>query len=684
LYIEKSSHAPYAADAIKSLLQALPLLSDKTHTRCIDRMFFIFSCINIFVMTTYQQAYRESIDSPETFWAQQAEALPWYQFPSTILSQDDNGFYRWYKGGSLNTCYLALDHHIEQGRAEQVALIYDSPVTNTKRHYTYLELRDEVARVAGGLQRLGVEKGDRVIIYMPMIPEAVFAMLACARIGAIHSVVFGGFAARELAIRIDDAQPKVVLTASGGIEINRIIHYMPLVDDALAQAMHPIDRCVVFQRPGMEAVLDGSVYLDWNEWLADAPMADCVPVDATDPLYILYTSGTTGKPKGIVRDNGGHAVALRYSMQAIYDTQPGEVFWAASDVGWVVGHSYIVYGPLISGCTTLLYEGKPVKTPDPGAFWRVIAEHGVKTLFTAPTAIRAIKKEDPDGLLLQAYDLSRFRRLYLAGERCDAATYEWAKSLLGERDVIDNWWQTESGWPMIAQMPLYGMIPVKPGAAGRPVCGFDIQILDGHNRPMGPLQEGAVCIKLPLPPSCLPTLWNNDDRFRAGYLAPYPGYYFSGDGGYRDEEGYVYITGRMDDVINVAGHRLSTADMEEVVAQHPAVAECAVIGIQDSMKGQAPVGFVVLKEGIAISDEQIERELIQMVRDKVGAVASFKRATIVNRLPKTRSGKILRRVMRAIADGQEYSMPSTIEDPVVLSEIEDRMKEGKIGEAFDA
>lgn len=634
-------------------------------------------------MTTYEAAYRQSIAEPEVFWAEQAKQLTWFTFPSAILSTDENGFYRWYKGGKLNTSYLALDYHIEQGRGGQPALIYDSPVTSVQKTYTYAELRDEAARVAGGLRKLGVEKGDRVIIYMPMIPEAVFSMLACARIGAIHSVVFGGFAARELAIRIDDAQPKVLLTASGGIEINKHIPYKPLVDEALAQAEHRIERCVVYARPGIEAILQPDIDLDWAEWLADAEPAGYVPVDATDPLYILYTSGTTGKPKGIVRDNGGHAVALKYSMNHVYDTHVGEVFWAASDVGWVVGHSYIVYGPLINGCTTILYEGKPVKTPDPGAFWRVIADHKVKTLFTAPTAIRAIKKEDPDGHYADKYDLSHFHRLYLAGERCDAATYEWAKALLGDRDVIDNWWQTESGWPMLAQMPAYGMIPVKPGSAGRPVCGFDVQILDGANQPLGANQEGAVCIRLPLPPSCLPTLWNNDDRFRAGYLAPYPGYYFSGDGGYRDEEGYVFITGRMDDVINVAGHRLSTADMEEVVARHPAVAECAVIGIQDNLKGQVPVGFVVLKEGIALSDEQLEKDLIQMVRDQVGAVASFKRATIVHRLPKTRSGKILRRVMRAIADGQEYTMPSTIEDPVVLSEIEQRMKDEQIGEAFE-
>ncbi len=634
-------------------------------------------------MENYPTAYPKSIHQPEQFWAEQARAIAWFEFPTHILSQDENGFYRWFKGGKMNTAYLALDHHVEQGRGEQLALIYDSPVTGKQQKFSYQELLEEVARLAGALRQMGIEKGDRVVIYMPMIPEAVFAMLACARIGAIHSVVFGGFAPRELAIRIDDAQPKAILTASCGIEINRIIPYKPIVDEARQIAEHPIEHVLLYQRPELEAALNQPGDLDWKAYVAQAQPATYVPVEATDPLYILYTSGTTGKPKGIVRDNGGHAVALKYSMTHVYGTNPGEVYWAASDVGWVVGHSYIVYGPLIQGCTTILYEGKPVKTPDPGAFWRVIAEHGVKTLFTAPTAFRAIKKEDAAGAYLQKYDISHFQRLYLAGERCDAATYEWVKGLLGDdRDVIDNWWQTESGWPMIAQMPAYGMIPVKPGSAGRPVCGYDVQILSPDNRELPPNQEGAVCIRLPLPPSCLPTLWNNDARFRASYLAPYEGYYFSGDGGYRDEDGYIFITGRMDDVINVAGHRLSTSTMEEVVAQHPAVAECAVIGIEDKLKGQIPVGFVVLKEGFDLAPGELEAQLVKMVRDQVGAVATFKRAAVVNRLPKTRSGKILRRVMRAIADGTEYAMPSTIEDPSVLQEIAGKMSDEKIGEAY--
>lgn len=626
----------------------------------------------------YTQAYLQSIQRPADFWREQAQAIDWFTFPEQILTQDEKGFYRWYKGGKLNTAYLALDYHVENGRAEQKALVYDSPVTGNKRSFTYRELRDEVARVAGGLKTLGIEKGDRVIIYMPMIPEAVFAMLACARIGAIHSVVFGGFAARELAIRIDDATPKAILTASGGIEISRKIEYKPIVNEAIEMAEHKVSHCIVHMRPEIEAKLDREIDQDWKAWLQDVEPAGYVEVDATDPLYILYTSGTTGKPKGIIRDHGGHAVALKYSLNHIYDVAPGEVFWAASDVGWVVGHSYIVYAPLINGSTTILFEGKPIRTPDPGTFWRVIQEHHVKTLFTAPTAIRAIKKEDSQGAYKAKYPTPSLKYLFLAGERCDVATYNWAKNLL-DVHVIDNWWQTESGWPMVAQMPGYGLVPVKPGSATRPVCGYDLQILGKDNQPLGPNEEGAVCIKLPLPPSCLPTLWKNDERFRKGYLEPYPGYYFSGDGGYKDEDGYVFITGRMDDVINVAGHRLSTADMEEVVAAHDAVAECAVIGIHCDLKGQVPVGFVVLKGGVEIAEEKLEKELIQMVRHDVGAVAAFKRATVVNRLPKTRSGKILRKTMRAIADGVDYNMPSTIEDPVVLDEITSVMKSQGIG-----
>jgi acyl-coenzyme A synthetase/AMP-(fatty) acid ligase len=627
----------------------------------------------------YTQAYQQSIHQPTDFWREQAQAIDWFTFPEQILSQDEQGFYRWFNGGKLNTAYLALDYHVENGRAEQKALVYDSPVTGNQRSFTYRELRDEVARVAGGLKALGIEKGDRVIIYMPMIPEAVFAMLACARIGAIHSVVFGGFAARELAIRIDDATPKAILTASGGIEISRKVEYKPIVNEAIEMAEHKVPHCIVHMRPEIEAKLDREIDQNWQAWLQGMEPAGYVEVDATDPLYILYTSGTTGKPKGIIRDHGGHAVALKYSLNHIYDVAPGEVFWAASDVGWVVGHSYIVYAPLINGSTTILFEGKPIRTPDPGTFWRVIQEHHVKTLFTAPTAIRAIKKEDSQGAFKAEYPTPSLKYLFLAGERCDVATYNWAKSLL-DVHVIDNWWQTESGWPMVAQIPGYGLVPVKPGSATRPVCGYDLQILGKDNQPLGPNEEGAVCIKLPLPPSCLPTLWKNDERFRKGYLEPYPGYYFSGDGGYKDEDGYVFITGRMDDVINVAGHRLSTADMEEVVAAHDAVAECAVIGIHCDLKGQVPVGFVVLKGDVEIAEEKLEKELIQMVRHDVGAVAAFKRATVVNRLPKTRSGKILRKTMRAIADGVDYNMPSTIEDPVVLDEITATMKSQGIGD----
>jgi acyl-coenzyme A synthetase/AMP-(fatty) acid ligase len=635
-----------------------------------------------FINMTYEQAYRQSIDQPEIFWKEQARALDWFTFPEEILSKDEKGFYRWFKGGKLNTSYLALDYHVENGRADQKALIYDSPVTGVKKSFTYRELRDEVAKVAGALKGLGVEKGDRVIIYLPMVPEAVFAMLACARIGAIHSVVFGGFAPRELAIRIDDAQPKVLLTATGGIEISKKIPYEGIVHEALEMAEHKIKHTVFLHRPEIPLENHKEDYLNWSEWVAAAEPAGYVEVEATDPLYILYTSGTTGTPKGVIRDNGGHAVALKYSMKYVYDTQPGEVYWAASDVGWVVGHSYIVYAPLINGSTTILFEGKPVRTPDPGTFWRVIQEYGVTTLFTAPTAIRAIKKEDPQGEFKKKYPTPSMKYLFLAGERCDVATYEWAKELLGIH-VIDNWWQTESGWPMLSQMPGYGLVPVKPGSATRPVCGYNIQVLSPDNKELGPNEEGAICVKLPLPPSNLPTLWHDDKRFQESYLDPFPGYYFSGDGGYRDEDGYVFITGRMDDVINIAGHRLSTSTMEEIVAAHPAVAECAVFGIENKLKGHVPIGLVVLKEGEGITEEELKKELIQQVRKEVGGIASFKDVIMVQRLPKTRSGKILRRTMRDIADGKKYSMPSTIEDPNVLSEIEDYLKDHQVGNAFE-
>jgi acyl-coenzyme A synthetase/AMP-(fatty) acid ligase len=626
----------------------------------------------------YQQLYDRSIEQREDFWREQAERIRWFRPPEQILSQDDDGFYHWYRGGRLNTAYLALDYQLEQGRGDQPALIYDSPVTGTQQVLTYRELHAEVARFAGGLRQLGVEKGHTVVIYMPMIPQTVVAMLACARIGAIHSVVFGGFAPRELAIRIDDARPDVLLTASAGKERDRVIDYLEIVDAALEQAENPPHTCVVYQRPFHRVELRPERDRDWEEFAAAATPCDWLEMDATDPLYILYTSGTTGRPKGILRDHGGHAVAMQFSMRTIYDARPGEVFWAASDVGWVVGHSYIVYGPLIHGCTSILYEGKPVGTPDAGAFWRVIAEHQVRSMFTAPTAIRAVKREDPEGQMARRHDLSCLRYLFLAGERCDVATLEWATDLLGV-PVIDHWWQTESGWPMLANMAGVELLPIKPGSAGKPVCGYDLRVLDAQSRELPAGQEGTIAVRMPLPPGCLPNLWRNPERFRRSYLEQFPGYFLSGDGGYRDEDGYFYITGRLDDIINVAGHRLSTSTMEEVVASHPAVAECAVIGVADQLKGQVPVGFVVVKADAEIDDDELERQLVGLVREKVGAVASFKRALIARRLPKTRSGKILRRVMRSIADGEPYSAPSTIEEPAALTEIAEAMREHNIG-----
>jgi acyl-coenzyme A synthetase/AMP-(fatty) acid ligase len=630
---------------------------------------------------TYESLYQNSLEQPEAFWAEQAASLHWFRAPEQILSQDEHGFYRWYQGAQLNTCYLALDHQVAQGRGAQVALYYDSPVTGAFSTVTYQELLDQTARFAGVLRDLGVEKGDRVIIYMPMIPQVVVAMLACARIGAVHSVVFGGFAAHELALRIDDARPKVLLTASAGVEFNRIIPYQPIVEAALSEATHEVEHLVMFQRWMQPADYSKSRFQDWTNLERRAQPADCVPLDATDPLYILYTSGTTGKPKGIIRDNGGHAVALRFSMQYIYDAQAGDVFWAASDVGWVVGHSYIVYAPLLTGCSSVLYEGKPVRTPDAGAYWRVISDYKVKVLFTAPTGFRAVKKEDPQGLLKEKYDISSLKYLFLAGERCDVATLDWARHLL-RIPVIDHWWQTESGWPMLANFAGLDLFDIRPGSAGKPVPGFRICILNEEGQEMPPGTEGAVAIRLPLPPGCLPTLWENPDRFRAGYLDTYPGYYFSGDGGIKDKEGYVYISGRIDDVMNVAGHRLSTSEMEEIVAAHPAVAECAVIGIEDELKGQVPVGFVVYKAGVDTPEAQLENDLVAMVRDKIGAVACFKRAVIAKRLPKTRSGKILRKIMRHMADGKTFAPPSTIEDLSVLDELAELMEEKHIGRAY--
>jgi propionyl-CoA synthetase len=619
-------------------------------------------------MGRYAEEFGRSLADPEDFWGEAAGDIEWYQAPGVVLEPSDAPFYRWFAGGVLNTCFNALDRHVRDGRGGQAALIYDSPVTGVQRTFTYDELLAEVARFAGVLRSLGVDKGDRVIVYMPMIPEALIAMLACARIGAVHSVVFGGFAAAELAARIDDAAPKVVVSASCGIEASRVVEYKPILDRAITLARHKPGRCVIVQRPQAAAALTAGRDLDWDQAVAAAEPAGCVPVAATDPLYILYTSGTTARPKGVVRDNGGHAVALRWSMANIYDTGPGEVFWAASDVGWVVGHSYIVYAPLLTGCTTVLYEGKPVGTPDAGAFWRVIAEHGVKAMFTAPTAFRAIKKEDPQGKLLQEYDLSGLAYLFLAGERLDPETYRWAGELLGI-PVVDHWWQTETGWPIAADLMGLQALPTKPGSPTVPVPGYDVRILDADGAEMAAGQTGEIAVRLPLPPGCLPTLWGDDERYVASYLTQHPGFYTTGDGGYRDADGYLYVMGRVDDVINVAGHRLSTGQMEEVLASHPAVAECAVIGVTDAFKGQIPRGFVVLKAGVATDPAIVSAELIQLVRDQIGPVAALRRVDVVAALPKTRSGKILRKTMRGIADGQDEPVPSTIEDAAVLDAL---------------
>ncbi|MGR2989778.1 propionyl-CoA synthetase [Vibrio vulnificus] len=619
-------------------------------------------------MSAYQKEYQWAKQQPESFWQAQAKNIDWFEFPKTILANDANGIERWYPDGLLNTSWLALDYHCEQGRGDKAALIYDSPVTETKQVYSYFEMRDRVARIAGMLADQGVTKGDRVVIYMPMIPEAAMAMLACARLGAIHSVVFGGFAPNELAVRIEDAEPKVIMTASCGIEINKVIAYKPLVDKAIMDSRWKPEKVVVLQRPQCDAQLNSERDLDWHQAVENALPHACVPVLATDPLYILYTSGTTGKPKGVVRDNGGHAVAMKYSMSAIYNMPQDGVFWAASDVGWVVGHSYIVYAPLIHGCTTILFEGKPVRTPDPGAFWRVCEEYGVNVLFSAPTAFRAIKKEDPQGEHLKSYDLSKLDTIFMAGERLDPPTLEWVQSQTA-KPVIDHWWQTETGWAIAGNMVGIELMPVKAGSATMPIPGYQVDILDEMGLRAGPMQQGFVALKRPLPPSCLPTVWRNHDRFESGYLSQFPGYYVSGDGGYLDEEGYLFIMGRIDDVINVAGHRLSTGEMEEIVGAHPAVAECAVVGVHDELKGQLPLGFVVLKDGVKIDPTELEQELVGKVRNEIGAVACFKQALVVERLPKTRSGKILRRTIRQIADGEQYAVPSTIDDPSSLNEL---------------
>ena len=634
---------------------------------------------------SYQDLYQQSIEQPEVFWRKQAELIKWYEFPETILSQDEHGFFRWFAGGKLNTSYLALDAQIEDGRGNQLALIYDSPVTNSQHKFTYTELRDEVAVFAGGLKNLGVGKGDRVIIYMPMVAEAVISMLACARLGAVHSVVFGGFAPHELAVRINDAKPKVLVTASCGIEFTNVIEYKPLVDRALEIAEFAPEKTVVLQRPQAEAEMQSGRDYDWVKLVNQAEPVEPVPVEATDPLYILYTSGTTGLPKGVVRDNGGHAVALKYSMKAVYNTDPGDVYWAGSDVGWVVGHSYIVYAPLLHGCTTIVYEGKPVRTPDAGAFWRVISEHKVNTFFTAPTAFRAVKKEDPEANLKKLYNISSLRTLFLAGERLDPPTYEWLKEILKEDSgagipVVDHWWQTETGWAICSNPMGIEPHPVKNGSPTVAMPGYNVQVLDDEGNTCKPGETGNIVIHLPLPPSCLPTLWNDNDRFKQSYLSRYDGYYLTGDEGIKDEDNYVFVMGRTDDVINVAGHRLSTGEMEELIAGHPAVAECAVTGIDDELRGQVPVGFVVLKDGVEISQEQMQKELVDIIRRDIGAVAYFRQSGIVKRLPKTRSGKILRKTIRKLAVETEVSVPPTIDDPIILDEIRDVMQERGIGQ----
>ena len=616
----------------------------------------------------YEIAYQQSIEDPNTFWAKAAEDCHWYKKWDKVLDDSNKPFYRWFSGGQVNTCYNALDLHIENGRGDQNALIYDSPVTQTIKKYTYNQLRDEVARFAGGLAAQGVSKGDRVLIYMPMIAEALVAMLASARLGAVHSVVFGGFAAKELAVRIDDAKPKVIVSASCGIEVARVIAYKPLLDRAIDMAQFKPSACIIKQRPMEAAAMIDDRDFDWDDVMQDAKPHDCVPVAATDPLYILYTSGTTGIPKGVVRDNGGHLVALKWTMGAVYNIEAGDVYWAASDVGWVVGHSYIVYGPLLKGCTTIVFEGKPVGTPDAGVFWRVISEHNVKVMFTAPTAFRAIKREDPRAELMKNYDLSNFKALFLAGERLDPDTLKWAENSLGV-PVIDHWWQTETGWAIAGNCIGLHHYPIKEGSPTKPAPGWNLQVVDANCNPIKAGDIGALVVKLPLPPGSLPTLWNNDDGYIKAYLEEFPGYYKTADAGFIDEDGYVFVMSRTDDIINVAGHRLSTGAMEEVLADHPDVAECAVLGVDDKLKGQVPIGFLVLNAGVTRSTDEIIKETVQMVRDRIGPVASFKTATVVKRLPKTRSGKILRGTIQKIADNKPYKAPATIDDPTTLDEM---------------
>lgn len=614
------------------------------------------------------QQYADFLENPEAFWEEQASLIAWYKKPQTILSKDDNGYYRWYCDGELNTSYLCLDYHVEQGRGDQTALIYDSPITGSKSSLTYLELRNQVALFAGGLKDLGVTKGDRVVLYMSMVPEAVIAMLACARLGAIHSVVFGGFAPEELSARIDDAKPKVLVTTSCGIEVKKIIPYKPLVDEAIAISQHKPSKTVVLQRPQFHGDMMPGKDVDWDALMSNTTPAEPVPLKGTDPLYILYTSGTTGKPKGVVRDNGGHAVAMRYSMDVVYDIQPGDVYWAASDVGWVVGHSYIVYAPLLTGSTTILYEGKPVRTPDPSAFWRVCAEYGVKTLFTAPTAFRAIRKEDPAATGIKNYDLSKLERIYLAGERLDPSTYEWLAENT-QLPIIDHWWQTETAWAIAGNPIGLGALPTKAGSSTVPMPGYEIDIMDDEGGHVDRGHQGNIVIKLPLPPGTMTTIWNNHERFEQGYLSTYPGYYLTGDEGYLDEDNYLFVMGRCDDVINIAGHRLSTGKMEEIVSSHEAIAECAVVGAEDPLKGQLPMGLVVLKDGFNIEADELSQQLKKMVREKIGAISCYHQTLIIPRLPKTRSGKILRRIIRQIVDHKPYTIPPTIDDPLILEEI---------------
>jgi len=633
--------------------------------------------MNVQGKSRYHGVHARSLADPEGFWGEAAKEIDWIEPPKKIFDPSQGPYGRWFAGGIVNTCYNALDRHVERGRADQVALIHDSPLTNSVTKLTYAELLNEVQALAAIMQEFGVGKGDRVILYMPMVPEAVVAMLACARLGAVHSVVFGGFAAKELATRIDDAQPKLILSASCGIEPGRIVQYKPLLDEAIRLAGSKPKACIVLQRPQLTCEMTPSRDYDWaslrRKAMNDGKKAPCVPVAATDPLYILYTSGTTGVPKGVVRDNGGHLVAVEWSMFNLYGVKPGEVWWCGSDIGWVVGHSYIVYGPLLHGATSIMYEGKPVGTPDAGAFWRVISEHKAVAFFTAPTAFRAIRKEDPEGTFIRRYDLSKFRTLFLAGERADPPTVEWAEQQLNV-PVIDHWWQTETGWCIAGNPVGLGMLPVKHGSPTVPMPGYQVDVVDEAAKPVGPNTMGSIVIKLPMPPGCLPTLWNQDERFKEAYLSEFPGYYKTSDAGYKDEDGYVFVMGRTDDIINVAGHRLSTGGMEEILASHPDVAECAVLGVKDAIKGEVPCGFLVLKAGVKRPPAEIEKEIVALVRDKLGPVAAFKLAITVGRLPKTRSGKILRGTIKKIADGESWTMPATIEDPKALDEIGEALK----------